>query len=330
MRCAQESRGEVALLGDGPALAELQRVDDRDHDLAGERVGHRRDRRLDALPRDRDDRELALLRRGDVLPGGERALGSASARVAAAWSARSWLREPTMISWPGRGEVDREATPEVAGTAEDRDLHLVTRLPFVGLAGPPPGGVEGVLQQVRDGHGADAPGHRREPARDLAGLVARDVARRPASVRLMPTSMTAAPGLIQSPRIICGRPTAATSTSAARHSAGRSRVRECATVTVALRADQQQRHRLADDQAAPTTTRPAPSSGDAGAVEQPHHAARRAGHRARLAAHQAAEVDRREPVHVLVGVDAVGDQRPRRAGRGPGAARASRRPRRRR
>ena len=52
--------------------------------------------------------------------------------------------------------------------------------------------------------------------------------------RLMPTSMTVAPGLIQSPLIISGRPTAATRMSAVRHRAGRSRVRECAIVTVQL------------------------------------------------------------------------------------------------
>ena len=52
--------------------------------------------------------------------------------------------------------------------------------------------------------------------------------------RLMPTSTTVAPGLIQSPRIISGRPTAATRMSAVRHRAGRSRVREWAMVTVQL------------------------------------------------------------------------------------------------
>ena len=52
-------------------------------------------------------------------------------------------------------------------------------------------------------------------------------------MRLMPTSITTAPGLIQSPRIISGRPTAATrmSARAAEAPAGR-RVRECAIVTV--------------------------------------------------------------------------------------------------
>ena len=52
----------------------------------------------------------------------------------------------------------------------------------------------------------------------------------------MPTSMTMAPALIQSPRTISGRPTAATTISARRHSAGKSRLREWATVTVQLSA----------------------------------------------------------------------------------------------
>ena len=63
----------------------------------------------------------------------------------------------------------------------------------------------------------------------------------------MPTSITVAPGLIQSPRTISGLPIAATSRSARRHTAGRSRVLECAMVTVAFSASSKLRHRLADD-----------------------------------------------------------------------------------
>ena len=48
----------------------------------------------------------------------------------------------------------------------------------------------------------------------------------------MPTSITAAPGLIQSPRTNSGLPIATTRMSAVRQSAGRSRVREWAMVTV--------------------------------------------------------------------------------------------------
>ena len=52
--------------------------------------------------------------------------------------------------------------------------------------------------------------------------------------QLMPTSITTEPCLIQSPRTDPDRPTAATRISAQRASAGRSRVREWAIVTVQL------------------------------------------------------------------------------------------------
>ncbi|MOA13085.1 hypothetical protein D3C78_1331170 [compost metagenome] len=52
------------------------------------------------------------------------------------------------------------------------------------------------------------------------------------SMRLMPTSITTAPGLIHSALIIRGRPTAATTMSALRHSACGFLLRECSTVTV--------------------------------------------------------------------------------------------------
>ena len=70
-------------------------------------------------------------------------------------------------------------------------------------------------------------------------------------MRLMPTSITVAPGLTQSPCTIRGRPTAATSTSARRQTAARSRVREWQMVTVALAREQQLRDRLADEVRAP-------------------------------------------------------------------------------
>ena len=52
--------------------------------------------------------------------------------------------------------------------------------------------------------------------------------------RLMPTSMTVAPGFSQPPLTISGRPTAATTMSARRTTSGRSRVRLWAMVTVQL------------------------------------------------------------------------------------------------
>ena len=56
----------------------------------------------------------------------------------------------------------------------------------------------------------------------------------PASVRLMPTSITHAPGFNQSPLTMFGRPTAATTISAPRTTSGKSRVRLWAMVTVQL------------------------------------------------------------------------------------------------
>ena len=53
-----------------------------------------------------------------------------------------------------------------------------------------------------------------------------------ASMRLMPTSITHAPGFTQSPLTSSAMPTAATKISAWRHMAGRSAVREWAIVTV--------------------------------------------------------------------------------------------------
>ena len=69
----------------------------------------------------------------------------------------------------------------------------------------------------------------------------------PSAVRLMPTSITVAPGLTQSPRTIPARPTAAIRTSARRQTAARSRVREWQMVTVAFAAEQQLGHRLAEE-----------------------------------------------------------------------------------
>ena len=78
--------------------------------------------------------------------------------------------------------------------------------------------------------------------------------------RLMPTSITVAPGLIQSPRTISGRPTAANSRSARRATAGRSRVFECATVTVAFSASSSWISGLPTMLERPTTTASMPAS----------------------------------------------------------------------
>ena len=76
----------------------------------------------------------------------------------------------------------------------------------------------------------------------------------------MPTSMTVAPGLIQSPLTIRSRPTAAMRTSARRQTSARSRVREWQIVTVALAPSRSWAIGLPNRFERPTTTASAPSS----------------------------------------------------------------------
>ena len=98
--------------------------------------------------------------------------------------------------------------------------------------------IKRVIEQACDGHWANAARHRCDGAgnrlRRLRNSTSPTSLFFPSSVvmRLIPTSITVAPGLIQSPLIISGRPTAATRMSALRQTSGRSRVREWATVTV--------------------------------------------------------------------------------------------------
>ncbi len=80
----------------------------------------------------------------------------------------------------------------------------------------------------------------------------------PASTRLMPTSITVAPGFTQSPFTISGRPTAATRMSARRQTAGRSRVRLWAMVTVQLSASSSWAIGLPTMLERPTTTASSP------------------------------------------------------------------------
>ena len=89
-----------------------------------------------------------------------------------------------------------------------------------------------VGQQTRDRQRTN-PRHRRDHARNTLRFVESHIANKTEltlfpglGTRLMPTSITAAPGLIQSPRTISGRPTAATRISARRQVAGKSAVRE--------------------------------------------------------------------------------------------------------
>lgn len=98
------------------------------------------------------------------------------------------------------------------------------------------------------------------PATDKTSSYATSPTSRLSGKRLIPTSITVAPGETQSPRTISARPTAATRMSARRHSAGKSRVLECAIVTVAFAASNNAaigRPTIADR---PSTTARAPST----------------------------------------------------------------------
>ncbi len=93
------------------------------------------------------------------------------------------------------------------------------------VIGPTPPGT-GVIQPATSLHSSNAtsPTIRVLPAAAASGSRA--------GRRLMPTSMTAAPGLTQSALTISALPTAATRMSASRQTPGRSAVREWAMVTV--------------------------------------------------------------------------------------------------
>ena len=95
----------------------------------------------------------------------------------------------------------------------------------------PTGGDQRIAQKAGDGHRPDTTGHRGDRAGKLfrtrqsprhrqggclLGSLSGLRSGRSSGTRLMPTSMTAAPGLIQSPRIISARPTAPTRMSARR------------------------------------------------------------------------------------------------------------------
>ena len=124
----------------------------------------------------------------------------------------------------------------------------------------------------------------------------------------MPTSMTVAPGLSQSPLIIFGRPMAATTMSAWRVNAGQVAGARVDDGHGAAFAEQELRHRLADD------VRAADDHGvQAGEVaelglQQLQAAERRARDEAGEADGEPAGVDRVEAVDVLVGIDGEDDR----------------------
>ena len=128
---------------------------------------------------------------------------------------------------------------------------------------------------------------------------------RPA-LRLMPTSMTIAPGLIQSPCTNYGLPTAATSDVRLAHDARQIARRRMADRHRAARHQQLERHRPADDVRLPDDHRVLADEILAGLREQAHAAVRRARTQHRALQHQPADVVRMEAVDVLARIDALG------------------------
>ncbi len=143
---------------------------------------------------------------------------------------------------------------------------------------------------------------------------------RPSSVRFMPTSITVAPGFTMSPVIRRGRPTAATSTSAAPADLG-----EVARARVADRhgrvLGEQQRGRPACRPGRCARRRPPrlPRAACPHARSSSITPEGVAGTSAVAALQRAARVGRREPVHVLARVDRADHARRRRCGSGSGS-----------
>ncbi len=147
-----------------------------------------------------------------------------------------------------------------------------------------------------------------QPARSLAPSKSTSPTSLPSSVRLMPTSMTMAPCLIQSPGTICGRPTAATSTSALRALSARSLVRLWQTVMVQRAASSSRAMGRPTILDWPMMTASRPFELLAGALQQGHDALGRAGAQHGHAQNQPADVVGVEAVHVLGGQDALDDR----------------------
>ena len=99
----------------------------------------------------------------------------------------------------------------------------------------------------------------------------------PASVLFMPTSITVAPGLIQSPLTISGRPTAAIKTSARPADGGEVAGPGVADGHGRVRVDEEAGHRPADEDRAADHDRLGPGELDPRSVEDLDHAGGRAG-----------------------------------------------------
>src|SRR6185436_5270862 len=118
------------------------------------------------------------------------------------------------LSFRSRGVEEPTAAAQTRSAACMRAALTVFCKSIAIVIGPTPPGT-GVISRAR----------RAAPSKSTSPT-------KPASVRLMPTSITVAPSFTMSPVTNSGLPTAATSTSARRATAGRSRVREWQIVTV--------------------------------------------------------------------------------------------------
>ena len=150
-----------------------------------------------------------------------------------------------------------------------------------------------------------------QPAISAASSKATSPQSVPSSRRWIPTSMTAAPGLIQSARTCSGRPTAAIRMSASR-AIDRGVLRGGVAdgdgrVAAGPFLHQQERHRLADDVRPPQHDRSGPLGLDPAVLEQLLHAQRGAGDEPGPADGQQAGVLGVEAVDVLARVDPLDD-----------------------
>jgi hypothetical protein len=110
-----------------------------------------------------------------------------------------------------------------------------------------------------------------------------------------------------SPVMNLGRPIAATRMSADRHSPGEVRRAAVADRDRGVAREQEHRHRLSDDVAAPDDDRPLALRVDAVVVEHHHHPERRAGAHDALAEQEIADVPGMEAVDIEARVDRVED-----------------------
>ena len=114
----------------------------------------------------------------------------------------SWCGGPSWPCWPGACRSPPGVGWRASCSYAQYTVYIRERR--TRSARPPRGRGHRVAEQHGDGHRADAARHRRDRARRARPRPRTRRRRRacPSAARFMPTSMTVAPGLIQSPRII--------------------------------------------------------------------------------------------------------------------------------